>query len=334
MKKNIRKTLWAVAAITIVIAIIGFKLWPSLGDKAASLEPSAMAAENPSRHSAGVPAALPAPGHPLFKKPDSANVSTIVAETPQANGVNGAPKTMKTDLGLVIPPLCFEQLFGVDGPKGPVDITACEKASGYKHIKTGIEEGRFRSVYEFPSEPDMPAEKGFSSYELLGQTPAGTVIQTYNEAGGTGRFSSVIIVRLNGNTLSLVDQITGGDRCNGGLSEAKVQDGKLTYSINITPGDFPTLAWASDKGLKAYEALEASAMSCFATATYMDGKFTSISLNPDAVKEAGDWENQYTHQKCFNEKFKAAIKAGHLEMTAAELKIFMDDFLASCPVKK
>ena len=324
MRKNNRKTIYVGLVAVFILTIAAFKLWPSISDMAASLEPSAMAADT----------SVPTPSHPLFKKMDSAKVSTVVAETPQANGINGAPKTMKTALGLVISPLCFEQLFGVDGPKGPIDVTTCEKASGYKNIKTGTEEGRYRSIYEFPSEPDEPAEKGFSSYELLGDIPAGTAIQTYNESGGTGRFSSLILVKLTGNTLKLVDQITSGDRCNGGLSEAKVENGKLTYSTNVTPGDFPILAWGNDKGLKAYEALEASAMSCFGTATYTDGKFTGVSLNVDAAKEENDWDSQYTHQKCFNEKFRAAIKSGHVNMTATELKDFMDNFLNSCPVKK
>lgn len=274
--------------------------------------------------------ALPTPSRPLLKGKDNYQVTTVVSETPQANGVNGAPKRLKTDLGFEISPLCFEQLFGVDGPKGPIDVTTCEQISGYKNIQTGIEEGRYRSLYEFPSEPDMPAEKGFSSYEVLGDTAGGTAVQTYNETGGTGRFSSIVLVKLTGNILSLVDQIAGGDRCNNGLTEAKVEDGKLIYSASITPGDFPMLAWNEDKGLKPYEDLEASAMSCFGTVTFTDGKISEVSLNPDATKEEGDWTSQYKYQKCFNGKFKEALAAGQKDMNLDQFKAFMDGFLANC----
>lgn len=273
---------------------------------------------------------IPTPSRPLFKKNDPAKVTTIIADTPQANKLNGAPRIMKTDLGLNISPLCFEQLFGTDGPKGPIDVTTCESKSGYKNIQTGIEEGRYRSLYEFPSEPDMPAEKGFSSYEFLGDIKAGSVIETYNETGGTGRFSSLILVTLNGNTLTLVDQLAGGDRCNNGLTDANVENGQLAYSTNITPGDFPLLAWGSEKNIKPYEDLEASAMSCFAIATFKDGTLSKISLNPDAGKQNDDWTTQFAKQKCFNKKFKSQIESGDLELTPKEFQKFMDDFLKSC----
>lgn len=276
---------------------------------------------------------MPVPARPLFKKADPANVTTVIAETPDANGINGAPKILKTDLGLNISPLCFEQLFGIDGPKGPIDVTTCESKSGYKNIKTGIEEGRYRSLYEFPSEPDMPAESGFSSYELLGEVKAGLAVETYNETGGTGRFSSLIIVKLVGNTLSMVDQIAGGDRCNGGLTDAKVENGILSYSINATPGDFPLLAWGQDNGIKAYEDLEASAMSCFATVTLTDGKVANISFNPEASKQEGDWTNQYKMQACFNKHFRTAVNTKK-DLGADEVRQFMDGFLADCKKAK
>ncbi len=331
MSKKIGKNIWVGLAFLIFIIAIALKFWPDIGEKVASMEPSATATALADDEKADVDANIPNPAHPIFKKKDAANVTTVIPDTPQANGVNGAPKTLKTDLGLEVSPLCFEQLFTADGPRTtPIDITTCESISGYKNIKTGIEDGRYRSLYEFPAEPDMPAEKGFASYELLGKTAAGTAVETYNETGGTGRFSSIILVNLNGNLLKLVDSVAGGDRCNNGVTEAKVENGKLIYSENITPGDFPTLAWGEDKGLKPYEDFEASAMSCFGIATFEDGKVARVTLNEDAVKETGDWTNQYTYQKCFNQKFKEALTAGHKTMTAAEFRQFMDGFLSSC----
>lgn len=320
MNKNARKNTLLALAVILIAAVITLKFWPETTATTPALAETVQQEDE----------ALPTPSRPLFKKDDPAKVTTIIPETPQANGVNGAPKTLKTDLGLEVPPLCFEQLFGVDGPKGPVDVTTCEQASGYKNIQTGLDDGRYRTLYEFPSEPDMPAEKGFSSYELLGDVKGGTAVETYNETGGTGRFSSLILVKLTGNTLSLVDQLAGGDRCNSGLTEAKVENGKLVYSLSLTPGDFPMLAWGSDKGLKAYEDLEASAMSCFATATFEDGTLAKISLNPDAGKQGGDWSKQYTKQECFNKEFSAAIADGKIDMTPQEFKTFMDKFLTAC----
>ena len=291
------------------------------GNTVAAIEPAA-GAENEKT--------VPVPAHPVLNKDKSDKAVTIVADPPEANGVDGAPRVLKTDLGLTVSPLCFEQLIGGEGPKGPVDVTTCEQVSGYKNIKTGVEEGRYRSLYEFPAEPDMPAEKGFSSYELLGNVPSGLAVQTYNESGGTGRFSSLVLVKLDGNMLSYVDTIAGGDRCNGGLTDARVENGKLIYSMNATPGDLPVLAWGNDKGLKAYEDLEASAMSCYATVTYTDGTLSNVSFNSDILQQQADSFGDYTYQKCFNAQFKKQIDSGKKDLTAAEFRKFMDDFLKAC----
>ena len=329
MANNSPTYIWIGLTVAAVAAISFQMIKPDNGSQFAHIEPTAGETQIEAEDKA-----LPTPARPLFKKDDPSKVTTVIADTPQANGINGAPKTLKTDLGLEVSPLCFEQLFGIDGPKGPIDVTTCEKASGYQNIHTGLEEGRYRTTYEFPSEPDMPAEKGFSSYELLGDVKGGTAVETYNETGGTGRFSSLILVNLSGNTLSLVDQIAGGDRCNGGLTDAHVENGRLVYSINATPGDLPTLAWGTDKGLKPFEDLEASAMSCFATVTFEDGSLSRVSLVADAGKQGGDWSNQYSKQACFNKQFAQAISQGKKDMTAGEFRNFMDEFLSVCTTSK
>lgn len=320
MKKRIHKTLWISLAAVILLLLAVAKLSPSAitsGDAPPSQEIAASQA-------------MPVPAKPLFKDKAPEEVSTIVAEPPQANGVNGAPQILKNELGLSVSPLCFERFFNVDQPVKSLDITTCESLSGYQNIKTGLEDGRYQTTYNFPAEPDMPSETGISSYEMLGETPEGIAVQTYSETGGTGRFSTILLVQSEGNILTLNRQVTGGDRCNNGITEASVEDSVLTYSVNITPADFPVLAWGQDKGLAAYEDLEASAMSCFATATYKDGALHSIQLDPEAVQNPGDWSDQYTYQKCFNTEFKKAIDAGQAKMTPENFKSFMDSFSSAC----
>lgn len=322
MKKRIKNYIWISLAFSLIAVLVFAKLRPAVDITAAELEPS------------GVAANVPVPAKPLFKKSDAEDITTVVAEPPQANGVNGAPQIMKNELGLEVSPLCFEQFFNVDQPVKKIDITTCEKMSGYVNIQTGLVDGEYQTSYSFPAEPDMPAETGLASYQLLGTTPEGTAIQTYSETGGTGRFSSILLTSLKGNMLTLNRHVIGGDRCNGGIVQSKVENGSLIYSINITPGDFPAIAWDQDKGLTAYEDLEASAMSCFATAIYTDDVLTSVELNPDALKEAGDWSDQYTYQKCFNSEFKKAIEAGNRVMSPEKFKSFMDSFFSICVGKK
>ncbi len=325
MRKTIKIAFIALFALILAaLAVAAHSTRPvSLSMQAADLEPSTAGAASP--------APVPVPARPALKKDSPDQVTTIIPDSPQANNQNGAPRILKTELGYEVSPLCFEQLFGPDGPRtDALDVTTCEQVSGYKNIRTGLEEGRYRTVYDFPSEPDMPAEKGFSSYELLGAVAGGTAVELYNETGGTGRFSSIILVTLQGNMLKLVDQIAGGDRCNGGITDAKIENGQLVYSVNATPGDFPLMAWNEDKGIKAYEDLEASAMSCFGIATYKDHSLAAVELVPDAVQDGSDWSEQYSMQTCFNRKFKEAVTAGQIRMSAQNFKVFMDGFLAEC----
>lgn len=329
MKKRTKNIFWITLAGFLILILAFARFWPRPDMTAAQLEPSATAAATTSAVSS-----MPVPAKPLFNKKNENEVSTIIAETPQANGINGAPKILKNELGLEVSPLCFERFFNTDQPVTDIDITTCNSLSGYQNIVTGIENGRYQTSYSFPSDPDMPAETGIASYEMVGTTPEGVAIQTYSETGGTGRFSSILLVGLKGNILTLNRQITGGDRCNNGITEASVKDGVLIYSVSITPGDFPSLAWGQDNGLTAYEDLEASAMSCFGTATYQDGRLASIQLNPDAIRNPGEWSDQYTYQKCFNAEFKKAIDAGHETMSPENFKSFMDSFSSACVGKK
>lgn len=323
MVKNLKKNIWIYIALILAVVLVVANYWPSPSLEAAQMEPSAQANADPDR-------AIPAPSKPLFKKEDPSKVTTIIAEAPQANGVNGAPKTLQTELGLTVSPLCFDQLFGPEGMKESIDVTTCDAVSGYKNIKTELANGNYQTTYEFPSEPDMPTETGIVSYEVIGQTTAGTAVQTYSETGGTGRFSSIVMVDLKGNLLKVVNSVAGGDRCNGGLVDASIKDGKLSYTVNATPGDFPILAWGSDKGIKPYEDLEASAMSCFAEVTYTDGVLSRVLLNADVVKETSDWSAQYKYQNCFNKKIREAINIGYADMTFDLFRNFMNGFEKEC----
>ena len=278
--------------------------------------------------------AVPAkPGLPVRKLGDT---ETIVAEQPLTNGVDGDPQILKTSLGLPVSPLCFDTLNMVDGPK-QVDVTTCEALPDYKNIETSFEKGQYRTSYQFPAEQDAPAETGYSAYNVIGRTTNGLAVQTYSESGGTGRFSSIVTVTLEGNLLSLEDRIAGGDRCNGGITEAHVENGELVYSVSATPGDFAQMAYGDDHGLKAYEDLEASAMSCFAEATYKAGKLQAVAFNPDALptdKTSEDWAKQYKLQPCLNDQIKARLAMGQKNMTTAEFKSFMDMFMNSCAKQK
>lgn len=231
--------------------------------------------------------------------------------------------------GQDVPPLCFDKLMMGEVPLQSVDLTTCGQNAELIVTKTYHREGELISNYRYngaePDEPDLSI-----MYHVIGTTDEGTAINVSSYTGGSGRFTGLVFVSVDGNTLKLNKALGGGDRCNSGVADAEIRDGKLAYGFYLTPADFPTLATGNDQGLVAYEDLEASASSCFGIARYREGKLTEVELLPEAVKASDpEWTARYGLQKCFNLKLKEQATKKAL-LSPDELKVFVQEFLESC----
>lgn len=231
-----------------------------------------------------------------------------------------------------IPPLCFGALDPVedtDTVPRSVSLEGCGAPDDV--IVTGtkvLADGRVETTYRYKEDEGGTQT---SSYKVLGSVPEGIAVQRLDNTGGSGDFSHLDIYSVAGDQLTLVQTIAAGDRCSSGVTDARIENGVLVYSVNLTPVDFMAVAYNNEgPAIEAYEDLEASAQSCFGTLTRTGNTITAITLNKDAGQDQSGWTENYTYQACFNQYFRDALKAGTFSFTADTFKSFMDGFVSVC----
>ena len=231
--------------------------------------------------------------------------------------------------GKEIPPLCFDKLLGPEAVE-KVDIATCEKNDAIKNIKTLRTKDSFlETSYQYAEEGESFSPP-YMSYRVVGKQGSDVVVETAWRSGGSGRFSEVLIVQIEGETLVVKKIIWGGDRCNGGILDAEIKDEKIHATINITPADFPVIAYGEDRGIEAYADLEAGAASCFATVTYAGDDVSKVTLSVDFPWDGSkEWVSRYKYQACFNQTFSKQIKEKS-ELSLVEFRSFVDKFFKDC----
>jgi hypothetical protein len=236
-----------------------------------------------------------------------------------------------------IHPLCIDKLLMPEGDAKLADLSKCPDMSVY--VSGGDEEstwprtnpeGFFAYGYKYKDGD----ESGYINYKYIGTVGDKHLILVYQNTGGTGQFSYLIWVMRKENALAVTDRIAGGDRCNGGIHDARLEEGKAVYTVNITPPDILDIAKNNPRQLKAYEDLEASAASCFFTATFEDQKLVSVKLNEDKAEDTAGWTEGYTYQSCFNKVYNDYVDRKELELDSAKIKEFTDKFNSTCPAEK
>jgi hypothetical protein len=220
-------------------------------------------------------------------------------------------------------PHCVAQLFFEREAR--VETAVCGAASGDVSI-----EGSWRNF--FPGDGDDGRE--IEGYEWLGAYDQGFALRYLVNGGGTGNFTGVMVVALEGSELVRRADFTQGDRCNGGLEQATIEGDAILTRQSITPAE---LIEASEFGrglhLVAYEHLEASASSCVAEVAtrWVHGAPTRVvvTLSEAPVDQPG-WTSNFAYQSCFNALVAARIEAGQRDLSPAELEAFAEAFAARC----
>ena len=178
------------------------------------------------------------------------------------------------------------------------------------------------------------------SYSVLAASGARYAISINWNSGGSGIFSSLLLLRRDGDTLVREKAFSnGGDRCNGGIAEAEADGATLTWSENLTPYDL--VARGGVRTLEAYKDLEASASSCVATVDHTyhldTGREDAVMVSFDAthLDDVAGWTEQYKYQHCFNAWYGAyASKHGGDALTEADVKAFAAGFLKTCVARR
>lgn len=172
---------------------------------------------------------------------------------------------------------------------------------------------------------------GYFYYRYLGQADGLDILFLQSSGGGSGHFTSLVGITRNGQTLTPKRYYAGGDRCNGGLSNASVAKGHLTFDQAVTPYDLVALG---DPGTKfeAYKDLEASASSCVAESHMTNGSehWTGVTLTEQNLTDDQGWTNQYRYQACFNALYRETVAQGHTELNRDGVKAFAAAFSKRC----
>lgn len=232
--------------------------------------------------------------------------------------------------GRDVPPLCLDKMLMGETQLPQVPLASCEADPEKKILKTWRDKDWTKTDYAIAGEEDLPPMTAM--YRVLGNTGDGVALEIYSATGGSGRFTAVVVVQIAGDQLRLIHSFGGGDRCNGGVADARVKNSMVTYGLYLTPGDFARTAFDDDRGIVPYEDVEASAASCFAIARYRNATLMEVELLPDAVKnsDSADWTTPLALQKCFNKRMSARTQGGKTILTPDEFRAFVTGFLKSC----
>jgi len=166
-------------------------------------------------------------------------------------------------------------------------------------------------------------------YRYVGHAEGGMAIATeYTDKDGR-TITALDILKREGDKLTSVGHMTGGERCNGGLAgpPTLTRDGKLLYGFNTTPYGFMS-RYATGKE-RATSAEMTDCSSCCLGRFAMEGRFVkdidfqTTRKNLDVMKRGG-------LQGCFNEEY-ARIEGRTLTDDAA--KVFAEETLKTCRYK-
>ncbi len=239
-----------------------------------------------------------------------------------------APTSLPSELmldGQPVEALCFEDVSADEW----LDLRACVPAEITKLPAEANEWAVGKNGYQYRYREDKSDAVSYSYYDYIGMWNGSPVVVSYASGGGTGQFTSLLSIERNADKIRVLQGFGAGDRCNGGIVDAKISFGTLHYGQNMTPIDFLQLADDNPSGLQPYDDLEASAASCFGVARFEDDKFVGVSLLPLSTEQLSA-NVMYKYQGCFNTLYKALLEKGKKELSASELKEFTGEFNQVC----
>lgn len=243
--------------------------------------------------------------------------------------------------GKPIDALCIAKMAMGDSSRfDPVTLAQCTKHPEYKVESVNdslIQNGYVGYSYAYQMSADF-TERGHVYYKILGKFKDKHILYVTQNNGGSGFFTSIILVKRNKDALQLVKELAGGDRCNGGiLDDVEIKNNKLVYNANITPYDMLALSNNKPETIKAYDDLAACAACCVGTALFEHDfskpKLISVTISDNDGKNNTFSQGKY--QRCFDKILKEYRRQGNLTFMPEDLTDFATKFTTKCvPVKK
>lgn len=132
-----------------------------------------------------------------------------------------------------ISPACFDLLSESPNLK-QINLKKCNQPTNEKHTVNEILAKK--GYYGFDIETEEPQFRPPYQYYRAFTTPSGAyLIEALISGGGSGIFSSAYLVKRVDTNILAMQLLTGGDRCNGGITDISSNDKELTISVNVTP---------------------------------------------------------------------------------------------------
>lgn len=239
---------------------------------------------------------------------------------PPALLVNGAPAD----------PICFAPYLMREDAMESISLDPATCATMFTPDNTDFSpiEGYTGTGFYFGDDPETRGgmRPAFIAYKYLGEVEGRLAIELVGSGGGTGVFTTLFTAAREGDTLTAIDTYAGGDRCNGGITDASVKDGTLHYAFNITPYDVMLLNGAPPTpGIEPYDDIAACAACCFGEALYEGHRFMGVRIPKDYVA-SGAAEGQDV-QACFDSHIDGAART---EWSAAEFRILQERIRKDC----
>lgn len=227
--------------------------------------------------------------------------------------------------GKKVSPICLRKMISFEDEADEVDIGNCENDAEIKSIKIlEKNDGTLEAQYKFKKAEFFSPS---ISYRIIGKNGQGVIAIVFSSGGGSGQLSNVMVLRVVGNKLVKVDEISGGDRCNFGISKAEVVNGEIVVHKSVTEADFVGLIYNKRITQEMLKSLESVPLGCFAEAVYINKKFSGVILDDfhSSKKESPQENLSECLDKIYNEQAKTNT---HLDVE--EYKNFMDTFLMTC----
>lgn len=166
---------------------------------------------------------------------------------------------------------------------------------------------------------------GSASYELLGISKDSFVVHANFIGGLTSRLNFIKYYKISENKLLTVFSGPSGDRCHGGIFNAKIENDMVYYDMDLTARLFVKYFYSEEKYKEQLEKLNNCAICKFATLHFRDHQLQSVTLTNLHSKIQ---ENQY--QQCFNHLHQKQINQNKLNLDIKSAKEFINNFIKRC----
>lgn len=245
-----------------------------------------------------------------------------------------------------IDPMCFAAQFSMESELEMIDLNACDSTQITALEYWENEDGTRAVTYKYNDDEFAGVPYPYMAYRAIPDpshpdSPDIGILTTWS-GGGTGQFSTLYKMRREGDFLYVLKIYAGGDRCNGGIGSAEMDEqGRMSYGINITPYDMLVLGGDPNRTIlntvEPFDDLDACAACCYGEAHFREDIFEKITLNPELPERLADKYDQGQDpapeqeiQACFDNLVALQFEGSSTEYDTADWESFIGEIEHTC----